>query len=118
MSPDLEQKLKTLKEVYATPQDQRAIDNAERMIRKNIAQAKLADVAPVQEVIDDSVKKVQEISTLLSWDMSLTAEERGNMDRERAVHLFWLKRFSPKGAERALEMIEQTLNAKIEEAGV
>lgn len=113
INKDFETKLKKMRDVYTLPEDQRLLDETEKKIRDNIAKSELAENPNVIPVLEDSGRRVKEITILLAFDMTLTEAQRLALDKERAVHQFYLDRFGIKSVLANLDSIDKWMDSKL-----
>ena len=111
---DLYTKVQKLKKIYVQPIDQRELDTLEETIRKNLNKKSFAKNAQVRELVDDSIRRINELSTLLAFDEKATEDERNQYFAERRVHIFWLERIGGIAAKRMLKYIEHSVDYKLE----
>ena len=90
---ELQEKLKKLREKYLDHEDQQTLDDIEKQLRKKILASKLRENDMVKVIIEDGLKRIDEIGYLLAQDEDLTSEQRSKLFQERKAHRFWLGRF-------------------------
>lgn len=106
-------KVEELRRIYKDPVDQGTINELEKKLRESAEKAELYQNPVVGEFIADALKRVSDVSYLLVWDAKLDEETRKRLFVERDVHLFWLKRFNGSMARKAIQSIEEAINAKL-----
>ncbi len=108
------QKIKNLRTVYLSADDQARITDTEEALRRNIKQMKLAERPEVKQVIDQAAKAIKDIDFLLANDDTLTTEQRMGLFAEKKVHKFWLQRLDGERAKQAIEIIDEGVDSLLE----
>ena len=66
----------------------------------------------MKEIVEDALKKIADISYLLSWDEKLSDAERKGLFKERNSHIFWLERLDGTRAKQAFDRLETWVERK------
>lgn len=117
MNQDVQRKLQDLRAIYQDPVDQRAISEMERQLRVKIQEARLREVEPIPDIIEDAYNHIRQINFLLAFDEELLKPEksefRAALFKERSVHQFWLERLGAWDAERVISQIDSFVNERL-----
>lgn len=113
---NIEKKVKELRTLYRDPESQPIINNVEKQLRRNLAKAQIAGIAEIQELVRATLKKIEDINTMLQWDRELTNDERLRLMDERKIHLFWIERLDPGKATNIISELEVFVDKKITDA--
>jgi len=112
---EIQAKIVTLRDKFISEEDKYRIDAAEKLLRTAINQKELAKRDEIKEILSKGEQEIREINFLLINDRKMTEKERDGLMREKDVHLFWLSRFDPKVADRAIAYIDETVDMKLNE---
>lgn len=108
-------KLEALRIKYAADfESQQYIDKLEAELRKLFEDQKLADNPLFQAIVKDAQQKLDELNALLCNDRTLTEIDRASIFRAKEIWKFVLDRFGLKSYDRAIELLEKTIDEKLE----
>lgn len=110
---NVEKKVADLRNKFRSTDDRVVVDKIEKDLRKQIAHAQLTDTAPIQALIADTLKKIDDINLMLQHDRDLTVDERLRLMDIRKVHLFWVDRLDPKKAQAYINSLESYVDTKL-----
>lgn len=115
MDPEIQAKLKSLREYYYDDEySLKWIADTEKNIRSLAVNEKLSENGSVQAIIEDATGRINTINQLLTYDETLTQEDRNKLYRERNVHQFYLDRFSGRDIEKRFSTISGIIDQEVE----
>lgn len=110
---NVEKKVSELRLKFRSTDDRVLVDKIEKDLRKQIANAQLTETAPIQALITDTLKKIDDINLMLQHDRDLTVDERLRLMDIRKVHLFWVDRLDPSKAQAYINSLESYVDTKL-----
>lgn len=83
---DFEKNLKILREKYTFDADKRNTFEREKKVRSLMARKDLKDMDGIKQLVAELIKRVKDISVLLSWDKKMTEADRQAFFKEREAY--------------------------------
>jgi len=112
----LEEKINRLKSIYTLDEDQRILDATEKSLRKMIVQAKLAERDDIKMLVNDTVKRISEIESILCNDEKLTEIERASLFKEKkTIKYYIIDRLGCQKLLKDIEMAEKAIDMRLED---
>ena len=109
----IEEKLTRLRSIYLDQDDEGEIDTLDDTVRLQIIKSNLGERDEVKAIVEEAVKKVVDINSLLAYDKKLTELERHGLFNQRDSHMFYIERFDSKRAKEILKNIEDYIDTKL-----
>ena len=114
MDADTQAKLKTLREYYYDDDySLKWVAETEKKIRSLVVQQELMKNSSVVAIVEDARSRVNTINKLLTYDETLSQEDRNKLFRERNVHQFYLDRFEGRDIDKRFESINTVLDEEL-----
>ena len=114
MSPEIIAKLDKLRAYwYDDDYSLKWIESVEKKLRNAIDAGELAKNKSVLPIIKDANDRIKAINLLLVNDEKMPQDIRNLLLKERAVHKFWLSRFSAEHADTKIETINSLLDEEL-----
>ncbi len=114
MPPEIEQKIRALRDKYLNNDDsQRYLDDVDAEIRRLVEEKQTAQNPVFQSIMKDAQQKINEINVLLLADVKYTDHERDLLLREKRVWRFVFDRFGLTPHDEAIKLLTVTLDQKL-----
>lgn len=119
MDPELEKKLKALKDYwYNDDYSLKWVEAVEKGIRQAIVAADLSKNKAVMPIVEDARNRISTINKLLVYDEKMDTDTRKLLIREKAVHQFYLDRFDGRDIEQRFTAVGKVLDDEMENIGI
>lgn len=117
--PKIDAKIKALREYwYNDDYSLKWVDDVEKNIKRLVTVEELSKNKAVVAIIEDSSNRVNTINKLLVYDEKMDTEVRKLLIREKAVHNFYLDRFSGKDLNQRMDEVVKSLDNEMESIGI
>lgn len=110
---EFQEKIDRAKKTFLEEEDQKALSEIEKNIRRGIVQSELRSHPIIEQIISESQSRISAINTILQYDETLSDLERKALFKERSVHQFWVDRFVGPDVDSKMAALSAYLDERL-----